>query len=60
MFIIVVNNLLFTRPFQFEDAPPGSFFLQLVDRVQDSFEKQNANVDIRSNYYESLALKVIE
>ena len=51
------NNLLFTRPFQFEDAPSGSLFLQLVDHVQDSFEKQNGKVDIR---YDSLACKVTE
>ena len=50
VFIIVVNNLLFTRPFQFENAPSGSLFLQLVDHVQDSFEKQNAKTDIRYSY----------
>ena len=60
VFIIAVNNLLFTRPFQFENAPSGSLFLQLVDHVQDSFEKQNAKTDIRYSYYESLALKVTE
>ena len=60
VFIIAVNYLLFTRPFQFENAPSGSLFLQLVDHVQDSFQKQNAKIDIRYSYYESLALKVIE
>ena len=50
VFIIAVNNLLFTRPFQFENAPSGSLFLQLVDHVQDSFEKQNAKTDIRYSY----------
>ena len=54
------NNLLFTRPFPFEDASSGSLFFQLVDHVQDSFEKQNGKVDIRYSYYESLALKVTE
>ena len=59
VFIIAVNNLLFTRPFQFENPPSGSLFLQLIDHVQDS-KKQNAKIDIRYSYYESLALKVIE
>ena len=47
VFIIIVNNLLFTRPFQFENAPSGSLILQLADHIQDSFEKPNAKVDIR-------------
>ena len=59
VFIIVVNNLLFTRPFQFENAPSGSLILQLVDHIQDSFEKPNAKVDIRYSYYQSIVLKVI-
>ena len=59
VFIIVVNYLLFTRPFQFESAPSGSLILQLVDHIQDSFEKPNAKVDIRYSYYESTVLKVI-
>ena len=36
VFIIAVNNLLFTRPFQFENAPSESLFLQLADHIQDS------------------------
>ena len=60
VFIIVVNYLLFTRPFQFENTPSGSLILQLVDHIQDSFEKPDARVDIRYSYCESLALKVIE
>ena len=60
VFIIVVNYLLFTRPFQFENAPSGSLILQLVDHIQDSFEKPNVRVDIRYSYCESLAIKVIE
>ena len=60
VFIIVINYLLFTRPFQFENTTSGSLILSLVDHIQDSFEKHNAKVDIRYSYYESLALKVIE
>ena len=47
VFIIVINYLLFTRPFEFENLLSGSLIFQLVDQLQDSFEKPNARVDIR-------------
>ena len=53
VFIIVVNYLLFTRPFQAENALSGSLILQLVDHIKDSFKKLNAKADIRYSYYDS-------
>ena len=52
VFIIVVNYLLFTRPFQIENALSGSLILQLVDHIKDSFENLNAKADIRYSYYD--------
>ena len=52
VFIIVVNYLLFTRPFQIENALSGSLILQLVDHIKDSFKKLNARADIRYSYYD--------
>ena len=52
VFIIVVNYLLFTRPFQIENALSGSLILQLVDHIKDSFKKLNAKADIRYSYYD--------
>ena len=52
VFIIVVNYLLFTRPFQIENALSGSLILQLVDNIKDSFENLNAKADIRYSYYD--------
>ena len=52
VFIIVVNYLLFTRPFQTENALSGSLILQLVDHIKDSFENLNAKADIRYSYYD--------
>ena len=53
VFIIVVNYLLFTRPFQAENALSGSLILQLVDHIKDPFKKLNAKADIRYSYYDS-------